>query len=266
MSRSTLDRIMIAVSARLNYERALRFPATARFIMMTEFPRSGGNWIRDMLGDALQLPVPRFSTCPISFESIVHNHDHRVLERVRSIYVYRDGRDVFLSHFHKSVTTVERSPALVRRRVLRLHPSLRPLLEGADRSAVDLERFYAEWKGRAVGSRVNWGRHVGPWLTARPPATVFVRYEDMRTRPYETLALAAGTLNGGPIRDAVIRFAVDRNSFEAQTGREAGVTDNSSTKRQGLVRGWERDLDPAIATQFTRDFGDVLQLAGYEPA
>lgn len=57
-----------------------------------------------MLGDALQLPVLRFSRLPATFPSIVHNHDYRVLGGHRSVYVLRDGRDV-LSHMDKTITT-----------------------------------------------------------------------------------------------------------------------------------------------------------------
>lgn len=50
--RSRLARYGVALSARLNYECVLRWPGRAPYVMLTENPRSGGNWVRGMVGDA----------------------------------------------------------------------------------------------------------------------------------------------------------------------------------------------------------------------
>ncbi len=262
--RGRVARWSVGLSARANYAWALRCPGRAPFIMLTEFPRSGGNWIRDMLGDALQLPVPRFSRLPITFPALAHNHDHRQLHRHPAVYVVRDGRDVFLSHLDKTVTTfLDGAPAL-RRRILRLHPSLASLQTTCDRAAVDPMMFYHEWARRPLGSRVNWGLHVGPWVSNTPPNTVLIRYEDMRVAPDVTLAKAAERLADRPVPATTIDFAVARNSFEAQTGRKPGEIDPTSTKRSGLTGAWKTLMPPALQDIFARDFGDVLRAARYE--
>lgn len=243
---------------------ALRRPGDAPFIMMTEFPRSGGNWIRDMLGDALQLPVPRFARFPVTFPSIVHNHDHRVLGEHKSVYVLRDGRDVFMSHKDKTITAFLDGIPPVKSRILKLHPSLAPLKSGASRDSIDILEFYQEWKQRPVGSRVNWGDHVGPWLEKGGATTAKIRYEDMRKDPEATLSEAVKILSPDPVPETTISFAVARNSFEAQTGRKPGEVDVNSTKRSGISGAWKTQMPAGLQEVFLKDFGKVLAQAGYE--
>lgn len=255
---------MVSASAKINYEWAYRFPGAVPFIMLTEFPRSGGNWVRDMLGDALQLPVPRFGRFPVTFASIAHNHDARVLQGQKAVYVYRDGRDVFLSHLDKTISTFLSSPKAVRSRILTMHQSLRELESTNDRSVVDQSQFYREWTRRSIGGRRNWGAHVGAWLSASPPQVAFVRYEDMKQSPEEALRRATRLLSDKPIPDHWISFAVARNSFEAQTGRKAGEKDVNSTKRTGVVGSWRLEMSADVQEAFVRDFGEVLRQGGYE--
>jgi hypothetical protein len=217
-----------------------------------------------MVGDALQLPVPRFSRLPITFPSIVHNHDHRMLSGHPAIYVLRDGRDVFLSHLDKVASTYEQGTDAIRARVRKLHPSMLPLAGDGARDRIDMLAFYKEWKHRPLGSRVNWGAHVGPWLEARPEGVTFVKYEDMRSDPETALAAALESITDEPVPQATIVFAVARNGFEAQTGRKPGETRVASTKRKGLAGAWKRDMPHDLQDRFLKDFGQVLAAAGYE--
>lgn len=262
--RSRLARLAVGATARLHFEWALRRPAAVPWGMVVDFPRSGANWVRDMLGDALQLPVPRFPRLPVTHPALLHNHDHRPLRGVPAAYVVRDGRDVFLSHFDKAATTYAKAPPAARRRAAQLHPSLRALDRRGDFGDVDLLEFYGEWARRPLGSRAVWGRHVSGWIRAAAPSTVVVRYEDMLARPEETLAAAAARLAGRDLPPWVVEFAVRRNSFEAQTGRRPGEVDRTSTKRRGTAGAWRTELPPEIQARFLADFAEALALAGYE--
>lgn len=258
-----VPRFLIAASARANYEWALRRPGRPPFIVLTEFPRSGGNWIRDMLGDVLQLPVPRFACLPVTFAAIIHNHDHRRLVGHPTVYVLRDGRDVLLSHFHLSAATFAEGPPPLRRRILRRHPSLQAMAASGDPRDVDAVAFYREWRCRSVGSRVSWGEHVATWLGETPASAVVIRYEDMHADPAATLRRACARLSGRPPAPDAVEFAIRRNGFERQTGRRPGVARPNDVKRQGLAGAWRTELHPEVRALFEADFGDVLAAAGY---
>jgi hypothetical protein len=253
---------MIVASAYVNHAYARRFPRSCPFIVVAEFPRSGANWTRDMLGDCLQLPVPRFSLFPISFPALVHSHSARPITGAPAVYVLRDGRDVLVSHFWKSVNGARSARAAVRRRVLQLHPSMRDLSPGQE--AVSMEAFYEEWRRRPMGSRKNWGDHVTAWLGSGSPRLTVVRYEDLHLRPKEALATAVGQLSARAVEEYVIECAIARNAFERKSGRPSGVVDNASNLRSGKAGAWRAALPDPLKERFRADFGKALELAGYD--
>jgi hypothetical protein len=259
-----IARFMVALSARMNYEWALRRPGHPPFFILTEFPRSGGNWIRDQIADVLQLPAPRFSRLPTTFRAIIHNHDHRPT-RHPTLYVLRDPRDVFVSHFHKIVATYLNGESSLRRKILARHPSLAPrLVKGEPGPLVPDLAFYEEWLNRSVGVRVSWPEHVSGFVGSTDDNIVIIRYEDVINDGIATLTRAATRLSGAAPDEDVVRFALTRNSFERQTDRKTGETDNMSTKRQGLAGAWRRDLPPELKERFKERMRDELRLCGYE--
>ena len=259
---SRLGRFMVGASARLNYEWARSRPGRPPFLILTEFPRSGGNWIRDVLADALQLPAPRFPRLPITFQSIIHNHDHRLTEHP-TVYVIRDPRDIFVSHFHQTARAMfDGSPSL-KKKTLSRHPSLEGITDAKSALADRGVTFYNEWKNRSVGARVGWKEHVRPFLEAKSDKLTIIRYEDMHTAPVETLNTALPRISDQDIPESVIQFAIERNSFAFQTGRKSGDAKNTSTKRRGIIGSWRDELDPSVAQAMSADMQREMDLGGY---
>lgn len=64
--------------------------------VVNEYPKSGGTWVGQMLGRALNVPFPR-NRFPVPRSSIMHSHylDPRGLRNV--VLAWRDGRDVMVS-------------------------------------------------------------------------------------------------------------------------------------------------------------------------
>ena len=256
-----ISRYLVGVSAKINYEWALRQPGSPPFLLLTEFPRSGGNWIRDILADVLQMPAPRYSKLPVTFRAIVHSHDHRTTMHP-TIYVVRDPRDVFLSHYHKCVSTVAGGHGGSRKRALELHPSLRVTPEEVCEEE-RLHAFYKEWKVRSIGVKVSWGAHVRRFLTHEGSNVVVIRYEDVHSDPFNTISNVVTQLTQSVPPVDLVKFAIWRNSFSMQTGRNAGVAQNTSTKRRGIVGAWRDELPATLATVITRDFQRAFECAQY---
>ncbi|NEX23731.1 sulfotransferase domain-containing protein [Thiorhodococcus mannitoliphagus] len=250
---------MIGVSSFVNHFVASRFPKSCPFILVCEFPRSGANWIRDMIGDALQLPVPRSSLLPITFSALVHSHFPQPVLKGRAVYVVRDGRDVLVSHYYKTLQTIRAGTPEQRRRAIKLHPSMGGV-DGDIKLGSEIRAFYDEWKCRPLGSRVDWGEHVKGWLNAKARGVVVVRYERMLEEPNETLRSALCRLGGEDPNEIAIDFAVQRNTFESKTGRAPGQVDNNQNRRSGQSGGWREALPPDIQARFLVDFGDALDL------
>ena len=260
---SAMGRFMVGASARLNYEWARLRPGQPPFFILTEFPRSGGNWIRDVLADALQLPAPRFPRLPITFKSIIHNHDHRLTDHP-TIYVIRDPRDIFVSHFHQTARIIFEGAPDIKQKTLSRHPSLEGITNSTNALRERGKAFYHEWKNRSVGARVGWQDHVRPFLETQSDNLTLIRYEDMHTTSKETLGKVLPRLSDHDIPESVIEFAVARNSFASQTGRQDGKAQNTSTKRRGIIGSWRDELDPEVARVIAVDMQREMDLAGYD--
>ena len=104
--KSAIRQYMIGVSSYSNHLIASKLPGLCPFILVCEFPRSGGTWIRDMLGDTLQLPVTRYSLLPVTCHELVHSQFNSSVNRSLLVSVVNDVRDGCLSHFPTAVTTV----------------------------------------------------------------------------------------------------------------------------------------------------------------
>jgi len=241
---------------------ARRFGDRCPFVLVAEFPRSGGNWIRDVLSDVLQIPVSRRNLLPTTTYALVQSHTASPIQRGPCVYNLRDGRDVLVSHFWHSLNSIRAGPPAARRRLAQLHPSLARLNRAP--SDANLRAFYEEWRVRPAGARASWGQHVGRWLSVDNPKLCVLRYEDLLERPHDALAGIAEKLTGAIPQSYVLEFAVRRNAFETKTGRKPGEILNTDRRRSGRVGGWRDELPTDLQRRFTDDFGEALALAGYE--
>jgi hypothetical protein len=93
--RLVAQRLSKEATRRIGRRWGERFP----FYYVCEYPKSGGTWLAQMVGDCLQVPFPRYSVFPIGCEAVILNH-WRYDPRLRRVfYIYRDGRDVMTSFF-----------------------------------------------------------------------------------------------------------------------------------------------------------------------
>ena len=67
------------------------------FWYVAEYPRSGGTWLANMVADYLHVPFARFEMAPLAMPCVLHVHWRYDQKLGRTIYIYRDGRDVMVS-------------------------------------------------------------------------------------------------------------------------------------------------------------------------
>lgn len=240
-----MKQFRIALSAKIN-ERNFRVNNTHKSIMIAEFPRSGANWLRDMLSDATSLPCPRFNTWPSGCDSILQTHTAKPINSSRVLYLCRDPRDVFLSHFYKAVNSVEFGNAAVKNRVLKFHPVI-----GSDMPVNQKMVFYFdEWMIRPFGSRVNWFQHTSSWLKLDNQKYMVSSYERLTRNVDEEFRRILEFFNYSHVNDQVIDFSIYKNSFEFKTGRTRGNADNKSNFRKAQAGAWVDDLPEALKSKF----------------
>jgi len=268
-----VEQRMRSLSNRVNLALSVRGAEALGLVYVSEYPKSGGTWLSRMLADVLELSKPQRSIFPIGHPALIQNHwpfDARRAER--TAYLYRDGRDVMVSHYFFMVRNArdERRPAAARRRAqAKLERVLGTGFDPED-SKGNLPAFIGyrlhETDSDAGPLGRTWQDHVREWRgeAARERAT-YVSYEQLLEDARGHVKRVAEALGGREIEDWRVEMAVEKFSMKRQTGREAGQEDRSHFIRKGVAGDWVNHFTRESAELFDRLAGDVLIELGYEP-
>jgi hypothetical protein len=235
-----------------------------RDALLASYPKSGNTWVRFMLGqliagrevtwDDLGDYVPmvnRSRTATARLPSggrLLKTHDpclraYRTPGR-RAVYLARDGRDVAVSYYH--------------------HQVAEGTFEGPFEAFLD--RFLT---GRAdrFGS---WPDNVSSWLSAAPPDTEVVRYEDVLADPVGRLDAMCRHLGLGVGRADVERVVAD-NQRERMRDKESSSSylrerraDGTPFVRVTTNTTWRDYFGARERERFDTLCGDVMTQLGYE--
>ena len=242
-------------------------------VLVTEYPKSGGTWLGQLISGYLGIPFPR-NRVPTPQRCLLHGH-YRPSQHLSHIpgivWLARDGRDVMVSLYHQYLLWNDRN---------RLQPSAvlryRKQLAFADYHDVrgNLPAFigfvftYAPSKLQHFTHPGTWASFNRAWLEQDcvPPASVLpTRYEALAAQPEQELTRVLGRLDSDPVASAKVAQVVAQYSFEAQTGRVPGEERTSSFLRKGSVGDWRNFFNREAAEVFDHYAGDMLVTLGYEP-
>jgi hypothetical protein len=203
--------------------------------------RTGGSHNYDLPPDMFN----RFSNMLVLTKMHVHGSVHNVdvLRRtgVRYVILYRDVRDVALSHFFY----VRQTP---------WHPEY-PIY--APLTLDDTLRTFAD---RTLFDYVDW---IQSWHTNRDPQmSMVVRYEDMLANAVEVFASIAHHFG---LDTSKVERIVEQHSFtNLSQGRTQGQENTQSFFRKGIAGDWKNHFSPAMKDLYKQRIGDFLIEYGYE--
>jgi hypothetical protein len=226
--------------------------------IVTEYPKSGGTWIAQMIADYLGLPFPR-NRRPDLRSCVMHGHMLPTPFMRNVAVVFRDGRDVMVSwYFHQLFENEHNAPVLVAR-------TRRDLGFGDCHDVrANLPRFIDyvfERERRSLSPfHFTWPTFVRRWHGRQQPQ---VRYEDMVATPQDALSDLLEALTGVPTDVARSAQVIDKYSFKSQAQRSAGQENRSSFLRKGVPGDWQEKFTTASARLFEELAGPELRLLGY---
>jgi len=256
------SRVLRAGSHRVTMLLGRSLPGAFPFVFLTGFPKSGTTWIGHMLADYLRISFPRGSLMPVGVPAVIHGHYPVDPSFRECVYVMRDGRDVLVSLYFFLVRQVPsgENPRLTGR-MARLFPGLR----NKERTRENLPAFIEGQARHPYSTRLNWAQHVEQFLSADRPGLAGVRYEDALVDPQGALSRLLADLRGGEPEPDRVRWAVEKFSFEKQSGgRRPGEESRQNFYRKGQAGDWRNHFTREAAMAFDRHFGDTLLRAGYE--
>lgn len=225
-------------------------------IFVSEFPKSGGTWLCQLLNECTGIPFPRnqnLTKQPV----IIHSH-HLPLDHRRCIHLQRDGRDIMVSAYHYFL----------------LSPSCDAKAQKSWRNRMSVDTYsdvsnnLAEFIGHFSRS-YNVGLKNMQWCDfikrARKNKQSFtIKYENLNQYPAETMRSVLHKLGYKNVEKTTIEKAVEKYKFKNQSGRNQGEEVADSFLRKGIVGDWKNYFNKESAEVFNFYAGEALIKAGYE--
>jgi hypothetical protein len=228
-------------------------------IIVTEYPKSGGNWVVGMLGDALRLPKrdiydvtnerkafalskhPWYGGAEqpdLPEVCIIKSHELPYSSLTsfpaRFVHLVRDGRDVVVSkYFYEKDFCVKNGI---------------------------YERFDVSFDDYVPQVAAEWGEYVHSWLKAD---AILCRYEDFLRDPVDALTAVLKKLEVDVVASD-IRHAVESNTKDKMR-RALDITFKHNTfVRKGIAGDWRNYFSDDHVRAFKKAAGIVLLKLGYE--
>ena len=228
--------------------------------LVSEYPKSGGSWVAQMIAEYLGIPFPRNRSVKLRQPtSLLHGHFLYSRRFHNAVYVLRDGRDVMTSAYFHMLTHNDRNPAPM---VDRHRSKLR--FDDYDDVVGNLPRFIEYlFVERAKGwFHFNWTDFVNSLDNDR---AIVVKYEDLLDDTTSAMEQVLARLLGTQVDREKLNRIVDRFSFSTQTNRKPEEEDRSSFLRKGTAGDWREKFSPEARQVFNRYAGKALIDTGYEP-
>ena len=252
-----------------------RMPGICDFILLTEYPRSGGTWLGQMLSAYLDIPFPR-NTFPVFRTSVVHGHflPFQKAERIhRIVWLVRDGRDVMVSmYYHSLLPNEENIKHPKDLNYFRKKLGFRDVHDIGNNLPAFMEFLCGDRPSRFTrfSHEGNWGDFNRKWhdytdISAVSGNIIRTSYEELLRNTGDTLAGIIGGLSGAPVDADRIRRVAEQFRFSRQTRRKPGVEDRTAFRRKGISGDWRNVFTREAAEVFDHYYGDSLIMLGYEP-
>ena len=225
--------------------------------LVTEYPKSGGSWVAQMLADYFHVPFPQ-SRRPHFEPCVMHGH-HLYSKNFRNIFcVMRDGRDIMVSYYFHLLFEHDRNNPVFVRRSRKKMPFTDP-----DDVKKNLPAFieYTFTTGTRGLTKFTWNQFVTSWADKD---VAILRYEDLVRDAAEVLRDAVGKVTGAEPNIARLVEIREKYSFRSQAGREPGVEDRKSFMRKGIAGDWKSHFTGEACQVFDHYAGDTLVRMWYE--
>ena len=254
-NRSKIE-IKLAAAKRLFMWHFLRKPLD--LVLLSEFPKSGGSWLGEMISQIMEIPFPRNKT-PKLERCVMHGHHKYSPHFGKMVGILRDGRDVMISAYYHFLFENDRNPA----HSITFHRD-RLGFDNYDDIQNNLPAFidYMFTTFSAGKFHLSWSEYVNQYV--QNENVVLARYENLLTNPEEELVKICKFLNYNTYSLEKIKTVIEINSFKNKAKREPGQTSNTSFLRKGIAGDWKNHFTKESAEVFNHYAGKELILSNYE--
>ncbi len=258
-TRETRSRFRIRLDALQRLIMWHCFSGITPHYLVTEYPKSGGTWLAQMLAAYFDVPFPRNKRPPALKRQTCVLHGHYLYNpRFKNITcLVRDGRDVMVSAYYHLLFHNDRNPPGLVEQSRRKMP-FDDYNDIRRNMPVFIEYVFAR---RVRLARFTWCEFVLSWIDKNAN---LVMYEDMLGDTPGTLSKVIKNI-AQTVPDMDRLGAIARQfSFKNLTKRRPGEEDCRSFLRKGIAGDWKEKFTKEAREVFDLYAGDVLIQAGYE--
>ena len=231
---------------------------SGNYILVSEFPKSGGTWLCQMIGDLSNIPFPRKSF-PRYSNNIMHGHYPYKKTFTKPIFVMRDGRDVMVSAYFHFLFENDHKPKGLTAKWLSLMPFTD--IEQVEKNLpAFLTVFNQEFS--VAGEPLTWSGHIQSFIDL--PEILTVKYEDLLMDCSNQLERVCEYLQIPQPNAQQLQATIEKFSFQQLSGRLPGTNLDSHFLRKGIAGDWKNYFTQASSSLFDKLYGDTLIKAGYE--
>ena len=228
--------------------------------IVTEYPKSGGTWITQVLSECLGVPFPR-NIRPKWESSMMHGHIKYSPLMSNVVAVFRDGRDCMVSwYFHTLFQNDKNSPILVEK--TRKQLGFSDLDDVRSNLPAFIEYIFEKDKSSFSPYKFTWAQFVRDW---NHRDCVKIKYEAMVADGVTEISRVLASLNRSDVLKDHIEDVVEKYTFANQAKRKPGEENKSSFLRKGQPGDWKEKFSKESAEIFNFYAGKELIDLGYEP-
>jgi len=221
------------------------------------FPRSGSTWLSEMIADYLNLPRPSHYIFPVGFSSVIHTHVRPNFGLNDCFYIYRDGRDCYLSFYYYLLKKLEEDGESFNEYRFWTKKF------GKDKHQERIRENFCIYLEEQFKKKQNWNNHVSGWLAKAnfENNITAIQFEQLKKDPYNMLRRAC-LEKFENVSDELLKEAIQRQSFKSQKKRNKDQ--HRTYIRRGATGDWKSLFCVESAQIFDHYAGETLVQLGYE--
>ena len=216
-------------------------------ILLTEYPKSGGSWLGEMLSDLTGIDFPRNRFPSLKTQSIFHGHylpKYGVQKNKKVICLVRDGRDVAVSYYFHQLFLNDKTS--LNKKEIKYYTSLYGF-ENVNDVKTNMPKFISYLNSHVPSKFFHflfpgtWSEFYKQWVkySNENSNVLFVKYENLRLEPLIELKKILNFLEVENVSDGRIQQIIKKHSFKAKAKRKSGTENRKSFMRKGIIGDWK---------------------------
>jgi hypothetical protein len=244
--------LIVKMKESINILLLILFGRKWKIILINEYPKCGGSWLKRMIGDALlskgyNYHVNKKGIPFIKEKNIIHRHWLKYTEYAyKTVIIVRDPRDVYNSfYFHENYfqTTNKKKKIF-----------------GFDDVRTDRENMYSYIKSKLLYPELTTPgfSYKVFWETFKSNKDIYiVKYEDLRNNTEKELKNIFDYLEAS-IDESQIVETIKKFDFENMKKQQENSDNRKNHVRKGVVGDWENNFEENTVELFKKYYSDML--------